>query len=160
MVGALRGIAPDEQIQAVRFLGEVGYVVTFEQVDPLFTIDLSDPTAPRELGRALAGQAAAELGDVDGAIAVWLEGAHLDTMPETDRVLLLQEATKAGTSFAFGYIGGGDPPFAEPFPGAGFILAFQALPIILVMSALSALLTYWRVLPALVRLFSGLFQKT
>ena len=75
-------------------------------------------------------------------------------------VLLLQEATKAGTSFAFGYIGGGDPPFAEPFPGAGFILAFQALPIILVMSALSALLTYWRVLPALVRLFSGLFQKT
>ncbi len=75
-------------------------------------------------------------------------------------VLLLQEATQAGTSFAFGYIGGGNLPFTEPFPGAGFILAFQALPIILVMSALSALLTYWRILPALVRLFSGLFQKT
>lgn len=75
-------------------------------------------------------------------------------------VLLLQEATKAGTSFAFGYIGGGDLPFSEPFPGASFILAFQALPIILVMSALSALLTYWRILPALVRLFSSLFQKT
>ncbi|MCI5183000.1 MAG: nucleoside:proton symporter, partial [Candidatus Electrothrix sp. AW1] len=75
-------------------------------------------------------------------------------------VLLLQEATQAGTSFAFGYIGGGDLPFTEPYPGAGFILAFQALPIILVMSALSALLTYWRILPALVRLFSSLFQKT
>ncbi|MCW5201437.1 MAG: nucleoside transporter C-terminal domain-containing protein [Candidatus Electrothrix communis] len=75
-------------------------------------------------------------------------------------VLLLQEATEAGTSFAFGYIGGGDLPFTESFPGAGFILAFQALPIILVMSALSALLTYWRILPALVRLFSRLFQKT
>ncbi|WPD21194.1 MAG: nucleoside transporter C-terminal domain-containing protein [Candidatus Electrothrix scaldis] len=75
-------------------------------------------------------------------------------------VLLLQEATKAGTSFTFGYIGGGALPFTESFPGAGFILAFQALPIILVMSALSALLTYWRILPALVRLFSSLFQKT
>ncbi|CAK8712979.1 Nucleoside permease NupC [Candidatus Electrothrix laxa] len=75
-------------------------------------------------------------------------------------VLLLQEATKAGTSFTFGYIGGADLPFTETFPGAGFILAFQALPIILVMSALSALLTYWRILPTLVRLFSSLFQKT
>jgi CNT family concentrative nucleoside transporter len=75
-------------------------------------------------------------------------------------VLLLQEATKAGTSFTFGYIGGGALPFTEQFPGAGFILAFQALPIILVMSALSALLTYWRILPAFVRLFSSLFQKT
>ncbi len=75
-------------------------------------------------------------------------------------VLLLQEATKAGTSFTFGYIGGGVLPFTEQFPGAGFILAFQALPIILVMSALSALLTYWRILPAFVRLFSSLFQKT
>jgi CNT family concentrative nucleoside transporter len=75
-------------------------------------------------------------------------------------VLLLQEAVKAGTSFTFGYIGGGDLPFPEPYPGAGFILAFQALPILLVMSALSSLLTYWRTLPALVRLFSRLFQKT
>ncbi len=75
-------------------------------------------------------------------------------------VLLLQEATKAGTSFTFGYLGGGDLPFNEPFPGASFILAFQALPIILVMSALAALLTFWRILPALVRLFSHLFQKT
>jgi hypothetical protein len=50
LIGALRGIAPDEQIYAVRFLGEIGYVVTFEQVDPLFTVDLSDPTAPQILG--------------------------------------------------------------------------------------------------------------
>jgi tetratricopeptide (TPR) repeat protein len=50
--------------------------------------------APEDVrGWALGGQAAAELGDVDGAIALWLEGAHLDTMPETDRVLLVQEAS-------------------------------------------------------------------
>ncbi|MFT6400250.1 MAG: putative secreted protein with C-terminal beta-propeller domain [Bradymonadia bacterium] len=46
VVGGIRGIAPTEQIFAVRFVGETGYVVTFRQTDPLFTIDLSDPTAP------------------------------------------------------------------------------------------------------------------
>ncbi len=75
-------------------------------------------------------------------------------------VLVLQEATAAGTSFVFGYIGGGSLPFTEKFPGASFSLAFQALPIILVMSALSALLVYWRVLPAIVKFSSLLLQKT
>ncbi|MGE0192438.1 MAG: beta-propeller domain-containing protein [Planctomycetota bacterium] len=50
VVGALRGLAPDEQIRAVRFLEDRGYVVTFRQTDPLFTIDLSVPTAPTVLG--------------------------------------------------------------------------------------------------------------
>lgn len=49
-VGEVRGIAPGEQIQAVRMMGEEGYVVTFEQIDPLFTLDLSDPTAPAVVG--------------------------------------------------------------------------------------------------------------
>ncbi len=49
-VGHLGGIAPGEQIYAVRFMGDVGYLVTFRQVDPLFTLDLSDPTAPRRVG--------------------------------------------------------------------------------------------------------------
>jgi CNT family concentrative nucleoside transporter len=75
-------------------------------------------------------------------------------------VEVLQEATKAGTTLVFGYIGGGSLPFAEKFPGAGFILAFQALPIILVMSALSALLIYWRILPLIVKFSSFILQKT
>lgn len=50
VVGGVRGIAPDEQIRACRFLGDVGYVVTYEQVDPLFALDLSDPTAPQVMG--------------------------------------------------------------------------------------------------------------
>jgi len=49
-VGEARGIAPGEQIFAVRFLGERGYLVTFEQIDPLFTLDLSDPSNPRVVG--------------------------------------------------------------------------------------------------------------
>ncbi len=45
-VGALRNIAPGENIYSVLFSGDVGYVVTFEQVDPLFAISFKDPTSP------------------------------------------------------------------------------------------------------------------
>lgn len=62
-------------------------------------------------------------------------------------VLSLEESTTAGTSFVFGYLGGGALPFDEKFPGSSFILAFRALPLILVISALSSLLFYWRILP-------------
>ena len=74
--------------------------------------------------------------------------------------LSLEEATTAGTSFVFGYLGGADLPFKEKFPGASFILAFRALPLVLVISALSALLFYWRILPPVVRAFSWALQKT
>lgn len=50
VVGQVVGIALGEQIYAARFLGERGFVVTYEQVDPLFTFDLSDPTAPEIVG--------------------------------------------------------------------------------------------------------------
>lgn len=46
IVSGIRGIAPTERIYAVRFLGERGFVVTFRQTDPLYTIDLSDPRNP------------------------------------------------------------------------------------------------------------------
>jgi hypothetical protein len=49
-VGSVVGLGPGETIQSVRFLGDLGYVVTFEQTDPLFTLDLSDPAAPRATG--------------------------------------------------------------------------------------------------------------
>ncbi len=75
-------------------------------------------------------------------------------------VLSLEEATTAGTSFVFGYLGGADPPFKEKFPGAGFILAFRALPLVLLISALSALLFYWKILPLVVKAFSWALQKT
>ncbi len=75
-------------------------------------------------------------------------------------VLALQEATKAGTAFVFGYIGGGPLPFAESYPGASFTLAFQALPLILVVSALSAVLFHWRILPMVVKGFAWALEKT
>jgi len=75
-------------------------------------------------------------------------------------VLILEGSTREGTSFVFGYLGGGNLPFPEKFPGAGFILAFQALPLVLVMSALTALLFHWKILPMIVKLFSLALQKT
>ena len=74
--------------------------------------------------------------------------------------LAVEKATMAGTSFVFGYLGGGTLPFEEPYPGASFILAFRALPIILIMSALSAVLYYWRILPLVVRGFSFVLERT
>jgi len=71
-----------------------------------------------------------------------------------DGVQALQEASEAGSSFVFGYLGGGPLPFEERQPGASFVLAFRALPLILLLSALTALLNHWRVLPWLVKLMA------
>ena len=49
-VGKVGGLGQGERIYAVRFLGNTGYVVTFRQTDPLYTVDLSDPAAPRVAG--------------------------------------------------------------------------------------------------------------
>lgn len=49
-VGAVTGLGVTETIQSVRFMGPVGYVVTFRQTDPLYVIDLSDPTSPQAVG--------------------------------------------------------------------------------------------------------------
>jgi len=72
----------------------------------------------------------------------------------------LEKATQDGTAFVFGFLGGGPLPFAETYPGATFVLAFRALPLVLVVSALSALLFHWRVLPWIVRGFSLVLEKT
>ena len=77
-----------------------------------------------------------------------------------DALLVLEQATEAGTSFVFGYLGGGKAPFAVSDAASNFVLAFRALPLVLVISALSALLFYWRVLPAVVRALSYLLEKT
>ncbi|UCH52571.1 MAG: nucleoside:proton symporter [Pseudomonadota bacterium] len=71
----------------------------------------------------------------------------------------LERATQSGTAFVFGYLGGAPLPFAESGPGSAFVLAFRALPLVLVVSALSALLFHWRILPWMVRGVARLLQK-
>lgn len=51
LTGKISGIAPGEQIYSARFMGDIGYFVTFRNVDPLFSVDLSDPTNPTILGQ-------------------------------------------------------------------------------------------------------------
>jgi CNT family concentrative nucleoside transporter len=77
-----------------------------------------------------------------------------------DAVGAISAASRAGTSFVFGYLGGGTLPFDPKVPGADFVLAFQALPIVLVMSVLTTLLFYWRVLPPIVRGMAWLLERT
>jgi CNT family concentrative nucleoside transporter len=77
-----------------------------------------------------------------------------------DAVGAISSASRAGTSFVFGYLGGGALPFDLKAPGADFILAFQALPVVLVMSVLTTLLFYWRVLPPVVRGMAWLLERT
>ena len=69
-------------------------------------------------------------------------------------------STRAGTSFVFGYLGGGPLPFDSQVPGGEFVLALQALPIVLIMSVLTSLLYYWRILPPIVRGFSWALERT
>jgi hypothetical protein len=49
-VGEVGGLGKGERIYAVRYIGDTGFVVTFRQVDPLYTLDLSDPAKPRVVG--------------------------------------------------------------------------------------------------------------
>ena len=77
-----------------------------------------------------------------------------------DAVGAISAASRAGTSFVFGYLGGGTLPFDLKAPGADFILAFQALPVVLIMSVLTTLLFYWRILPPVVRGMAWLLERT
>ena len=69
-------------------------------------------------------------------------------------------ATAEGTKFVFGYLAGGDQPYQVTNASGLFTFAFNVLPLILVISALSALLWHWKILKWLTLGFGFLFQKT
>ena len=81
---------------------------------------------------------------------LWLNGA----------VEALEKSTEAGTGFVFGFLGGGPLPFKEQSPGLSYVFAFRALPLVLIISAISSLLFYWRILPMVVRGFSWFLRRT
>ena len=72
----------------------------------------------------------------------------------------LQAATEEGLRFVFGYISGGPAPFDVTHPEYGFVLAFRALPLILIMSVLSRLLYHWGILQKVVSGFSWVLERT
>lgn len=83
-----------------------------------------------------------------------------DVLLALNRLLdTIMRANEAGTSFVFGYLGGGTPPYAVTNAEAQFIFAFRVLPLVLFISALSALLYHWGVLPLIVRALSAIFRR-
>ena len=107
--------------------------------------------------RLVAAGLAAQI--LAAALLIRLPGSQIVFVWINDGVLALQRATEAGTSLVFGFLGGAPLPFEERFPGAAFVLAFRSLPLILVVSALSALLYHCRVLPLIVRAFAWLLTR-
>ena len=77
-----------------------------------------------------------------------------------DMVNALQKATDAGTGFVFGYLAGAPAPFQITNPGSIFILAFRALPLVLVIGALASLLFYWGILQRVVQGFAWLLRRS
>jgi CNT family concentrative nucleoside transporter len=94
------------------------------------------------------------------ALLLWVPLFRNLFLALNDLLSALEQATQEGTRFVFGFLGGGPLPYEERPGVSSFVLAFRALPLILVVSALSALLFYWRVLPAVVRAVSAVLERT
>ncbi|MGQ9797622.1 NupC/NupG family nucleoside CNT transporter [Desulfosoma sp.] len=108
--------------------------------------------------RALWGGIGLQLG-----IAVVM--LHVPKMQEVFFVLhrvvqVVSEATEAGTGLVFGYLGGAALPFELKSEGSAYILAFRGLPLVVVMSALSSLLFYWKIIPWVVRVLAWFLRKS
>lgn len=108
----------------------------------------------------LAGSLAVQAGLVLLIFAIPNSRAVLEGV--TAAVDGLAAATDRGTQFVFGYLGGGEQPYATKPEGADapFLFAFRVLPLILVISALSALLWHWGVLKWITRGFGYVFEKS
>jgi len=108
--------------------------------------------------RAIAAGLALQL--VLALLLLKLPGVNEAFLSLNNLLNFIEKATEAGTSLVFGYLGGGATPFAVTDANSNFVLAFRALPIVLVMSALSALLFYWGLLQWVVRGISWLLERT
>lgn len=75
-------------------------------------------------------------------------------------VLTLEAASAEGTALVFGFLGGGPEPYQVTSQEHSYILAFRALPIVIVFAALSALLWHWRVIPIIIHAMARLLAKT
>ena len=87
-------------------------------------------------------------------------GAKIGLKAITDSVDALSAATRSGAQFIFGYLAGGEQPYVVQNQPALFVFAFEVLPLILVISALSALLWHWKILKWITRGFGFIFQKS
>ncbi len=108
--------------------------------------------------RTVAGGIALQL--VLAAVLIWVEPARQVVLLLNRGADALQHATDSATAFLFGYLGGAPLPFAEVRQGASLIVAFKILPLVLVISALSALLFHWGVLQRVTGAFAALLRRS
>jgi CNT family concentrative nucleoside transporter len=108
----------------------------------------------RPVAGALALQALIAL------VLLKLEAARQALFALNRLVMALTAATAKGTGFVFGYAGGGPPPFAVTAPGNLVSLAFGVLPLVIVISALSALFWHWRILPVIVGALAFVLKRS
>ncbi|MEM8571979.1 MAG: nucleoside transporter C-terminal domain-containing protein [Pseudomonadota bacterium] len=121
----------------------------------------------RERSRTLAWKPALRIVVVGIAIQVGIAATML-AVPATravfaaigDGVAALQTATAAGTQLVFGYLAGGPAPFEITNPQNAFVAAFQAFPLILMISAIASLLFYWGVLQRVVHVLAILLSRS
>src|ERR1700759_4090161 len=93
-------------------------------------------------------------------LLIRLPTARVALAPLNGAADALQRASDAGSGFVFGYLGGATLPFAETAPGASYILAFRALPLVLIISALATVLFHWGVLQRVMGAFAWLLRRT
>ena len=106
------------------------------------------------VGIALAGQAAT------GALFLHVDWAKQFLVGVTVFAKSIEAATQKATAFVFGYVGNAELPFEQIEGTSTFIFAFQVLPVIMVIGALSAMLWHWRVLGSIVAVGAWLARKT
>ena len=103
-----------------------------------------------------------------GLVITFLFAALLIKLPFLSQTIALTnagveaiaQATKAGTAFAFGFLGGGATPYEITNPAAQFIFVFQALPVVLVISALTSVLFRWNLLQPIIHGLSTLLRRS
>ena len=120
---------------------------------------LSEDRAARPSWRWIAGALALQIGTALVVVRVPLIWAAIGLA--NNAVSAVETASKVGSSYMFGYLGGAPLPFALADGAAPpVVIAFQILPLVIVFSALSALLWHWRVLSVIVRGLSWALQRT
>lgn len=136
------------------FQGLIGIAVLM-----LLAWALSEDRAARPSWRWMAGALALQAGTALVVVRVPLIWAAIGLA--NNAVSAVERASKAGSSYMFGYLGGAPLPFALAGGAAPpVVIAFQILPLVIVFSALSALLWHWRVLSVIVRGLSWALQRT
>ncbi|WP_294106069.1 nucleoside transporter C-terminal domain-containing protein [Sphingomonas sp.] len=120
---------------------------------------LSEDRAARPSWRWIAGALALQIGTALVVVRVPLIWAAIGLA--NNAVSAVERATKVGSSYMFGYLGGAPLPFALADGAAPpVVIAFQILPLVIVFSALSALLWHWRVLSVIVQGLSWALQRS